>query len=139
MQVMQVQEKDGSVTPVIDKMMVTKIDPDFYNFSITEFDQGTFTFLQDLALQGDMPSKPYCYAINTRDCFWLNYFWKEAGFRLADRATNRAVVRSLLESGTAALKFLKANFSGRTGLRLMQSHKKIDALLNPEIDEDEGN
>ena len=119
--------KDGRVISTIEDMLVTKIDPHFYNFSLTDFDQGSFTFLQTEVFKEKDSGKIFCFSNNTRDCFWVSYFWYESYSRMND--INKKIVKDLFKSGKNALKYLQKNYTSRTSQRLFQNHKGIKKLL----------
>lgn len=131
------QNEGQAIFPIIARMLVTKIDPDFYNFSLTDFDMGSFTFLQKEALKKGGSTRPFCFAQNTRDCFLLSYFWLEACRVLKDAAASKAAISRLLNNGVSVLRHVSDNYSSRTALRLLQKHKGLLALLEGNEEEEE--
>jgi hypothetical protein len=132
----KMQYQEGGSFPVIENMLITEIDPEFYNFSLTDFDQGSFAFMQIESLDGKMSSKPFCYSRNTRDAFLVSYLWLEAYRRLNDKAQGEAQIKYLLESGRRAIKQLRIDYTSRTALRTLQKHKGLGDFL--QLDEPDG-
>jgi hypothetical protein len=122
------EDVGGGIAPVIEDMLVTKIDPEFYNFSLTDFDQGSFTFMQTKTFDEKPTSSSICYANNTRDCFQVSYQWLETYHRLS--GVKNAVIQELLKNGVDALNNLERNYTSRTSSRLLQKHKGLKKLLS---------
>lgn len=134
----KMEYQNGGTYPMIDHMLTTQIDPEFFNFSLTDFDQGSFTFMQREALDDERSSRPFCYARNTRDAFLVSYLWLESYRRMNERAKSKTKIRNLLECGNWALSELRNNYSSRTSLRLLQKHKGlVDFLALSDLDEDD--
>lgn len=127
----QVRTERGEIGtfPVIDDMLITEIDPEFYNFSLTDFNQGVFTFMQVEAANPEKSSLALCLAKNTRDAFLISYLWLEAYHRLSEKAKNKPAIKKLFAGGSQALLELRKTYSSRTSLRLLQKHKGLVAFL----------
>jgi hypothetical protein len=122
------KSEEGGLEPVIEKMMITDIENDKYNFSITDFDQGVFTFLQRHALSPSVV--PYCYARNVIDCFLRSYFLLAAWQKIAFEVGTKTAIYRLLERQRTALRRVRDLYTGRTALRLLYNHKGIVEMLN---------
>lgn len=114
----------------IENMLVSAIDRDFYNFSITDFHRGTFTFLQREALEDHRPGGASCYANNTRDGFWLSYTWLEYYRRMKDIAERNPLIRGLLISGSTGIRQLEMNYNGRTSKGLIRRYKPLQPFID---------
>jgi len=125
----KLEYQEGGAFPVIENMLITEIDPEFYNFSLTDFDQGSFTFMQIESRYGKASSGPLCVSRNTRDAFWVSYLWLEAYRRLIDKAEETKEIKDLLDSGSHALRQMKIDYTSRTALRLLQKHKGLQYFL----------
>lgn len=115
--------KPGGSLSQVPNLLVTDVDPDnpFHNFSLTDFNAGSFTFLQAEALQSGREAPLMCYAHNTADCFctcltWLNYI------RLIDVKTASPLVKRLVTSGKALLHCLSQRFHNRTCVGMFKNH-----------------
>jgi len=133
----KMEYQDDLTFPIVKNMMITEIDPEFYNFSLTDFDQGSFTFMQIESLDDGKSNFPFCYARNTHDAFLVSYLWLEYYRRLSEKAKSKPVVSKLIKSGSNSLKELRSNYTSRTSLRLLQKHKGLVDFLSLDESEDE--
>lgn len=95
-------------------LRVSIIDPYLYNFSISDFNQGVFTFLQDEVLGGKMAGGVRCFANNTREARWLVYSWVAYARMLDDAAKKHPLIGPLLKNGSAGLQNLRKTYVART-------------------------
>lgn len=117
---------DGEQVFLFPDLRVTFIDPGSYNFSISDFNQGVFTFLQKEALDAEAkPGGVNCYANNTREMRWLAYTWIAFARLMQDESEKNSVIAGLLENGAAALGNVGKIYNGRTSLDFFSYYQPL--------------
>ncbi|KAF0111112.1 MAG: hypothetical protein FD147_1213 [Chloroflexi bacterium] len=116
--------EEGVNKPQIPNLTTTVFGEDLTNFSITNFNAGTFTFMQDTIYQPNLEAQVMCYAKNVCDCTWLCEQWINYK-KLAVTATSTPQVNNLVKDGFAALKGLENHLRNETCQAFFASHKKF--------------